>query len=808
MKFVRLALSMLGLAALALMALLRIKAPAVPARPSPTDDEAVRELERRARFDRMRPEQRFVDEGPESALERHGPALAGLVLIAALVPAREIWAAQLLELLLLVTVPGSLLLRALRVRRRAVASFPLYVPCASLVVLLTAALAVDLLGPPFLLEEPLQTLPLLVSLEVVCLALALAAARAPRDAGVPWSALPARPWLAWPLLLPLAAAAGAVLFTNGHGRTLAVVAVAAAVAALVLGVLMAGKWSPGALSLLLFGAGLALIWSFSIRGRFLYGFDIATEIQVVDFTFAEGVWRTDQTDDAYGAMLSLTVLPALFQGLTGISGLVLLKAVYPALLALLPVGVFALARRVVPARFAFMVAAVLAGQSYFFQQLPGIARQEIALLLYMALIAAMLDRRIRTPGRLALVGVLAAGVVVSHYATAYLAIATLAGAVVLQLIVSFFRPLPKISAPLVVALVATVAAAGVWYGAVTHSTANLEQFADNVRDRGPDLLPNTRPGQSLVQSYLEGNAPTRITAESYERDAREEYRESRPYVKPWQEAWAPENELREATVPADRERAGPIVDGSRILRLLTGQLINVLAVAGALMLVLSRRSSALARQIGLLGVGTLAVLIMVRLSGTAADAYNQERAYLQTMVTLGVGLAFALQLISRRWPRALAVGAAVGVFVLAFSGSGLRGVVLGGGTPTNLANAGEDYERFFVSPAELSAARWLYQVPESKLVYADRYGQLRVRAATGRDRGLLEELTPKTLDRDAWVYASRTNLEDGRARGSMGGRFARYRWPSAFVRENYDLVYTNGSSAVYLGDLAGRDKPR
>ena len=800
-------LAVLGLAVLALIALLRVKQePVVPVRPSPAEDEVARE--RVKRFERMTHEERTLAQGPGSELARHGPALAGLVLIAALVPAREIWAAQLLQLLLLVTVPGSLLLRALRVRRRAVAAFPLYVPCAALVVLLVAGLAVDLLGPPFTLDEPLQTLPLLVSLEVVCLLLALFAARAPRDAGVPWGAVPARPWLAWPLLLPLAAAAGAVLFTNGHGRALAVAAVAAAVGALVLGVLMSGKWSPAQLSVLLFGAGLALIWSFTIRGRFLYGFDIATEIQVVDFTFAEGVWRTDHTDDAYGAMLSLTVLPALFQGLTGMSGLILLKAVYPALLALLPVGVFALARRVVPARFAFAVAAVVAGQAYFFQFLPGIARQEIALLLYVGLIAAMLDRRMRTPGRLGLIGLLGLGVVVSHYATTYLAIATLAGAVVLQLIVSFFRPLPRISAPLTVALVATVAVAGVWYGAVTHSTANLEQFADNVRDRGTDLLPNARPGESLVQSYLQGNAPRRIAAESFEREAREEYRRSRPYVNPWLDAWAPEHRIRNAAVPADRARAGPLLDVSQGLRLLAGQLFNVLAVAGALMLVLGRRSSSLARQIGVLGVGTLGLLVLVRLSGTAADAYNQERAYLQTMVTLGIGLAFALQLISRRWPRAVTVGAALGVLVLAVSSSGLRGVALGGPTPANLANGGEDYERFFVSPAELSAARWLYQVPESKLVFADRYGQLRVRAATGRDRGLLEELTPKTLDRDAWVYASRTNLEDGRARGSLGGRFARYRWPSALLREKYDLVYTNGSSAVYLGDLAGRDKPR
>ena len=97
--------------------------------------------------------------------------------------------------------------------------------------------------------------------------------------------------------------------------------------------------------------------------------------------------------------------------------------------------------------------------------------------------------------------------------------------------------------------------------------------------------------------------------------------------------------------------------------------------------------------------------------------------------------------------------------------------------------------------------------PDDQLLYADRYGALRVQTATGRSHGLLSDLTPETLDRDAWVYASRTNLE-GRARGYRSGRFATYGWPGAFIRRYYDLVYSNGRSAVYLGDLAGRDKPR
>ena len=113
-------------------------------------------------------------------------SVLGLTLIAVLPAANDVWAAQAALLVLLLTVPGSLLLRALRVPRRAVATFPVYLPCASIVVLVSAGLAVDLIGPVLGVEQPLRTVPLLVGLETVALALLLLGLRAPAETGVPW----------------------------------------------------------------------------------------------------------------------------------------------------------------------------------------------------------------------------------------------------------------------------------------------------------------------------------------------------------------------------------------------------------------------------------------------------------------------------------------------------------------------------------------------------------------------------------------------------------------------------------------------
>jgi hypothetical protein len=47
------------------------------------------------------------------------------------------------------------------------------------------------------------------------------------------------------------------------------------------------------------------------------------------------------------------------------------------------------------------------------------------------------------------------------------------------------------------------------------------------------------------------------------------------------------------------------------------------------------------------------------------------------------------------------------------------------------------------------------------------------------------------------VYATRTNVVDGRAFALYQQHLATYVFPERFLADNYDLVYTNGSSEVF-----------
>ena len=727
--------------------------------------------------------------------------LAVLLFLAVLVPAHRLWEAQLLLVPLLLTVPGVLLLRALRIPGRTVVSFPVYVPCASLAVLLFSGLAADLAGPLIGIAEPLRPWPMLVTLELICLGLVAVSVGAPASVAIPWRSLRRPGRAALPLILPLVAAAGALRLNSGHGDGVALIALCACVLVTVAVLIYAPKLDAPVMAVTLYAVGLAMLWSFALRGASVYGFDISDEYYVLQQTVAAGVWHTAHQDNAYAALLSTTVLPAELHALSGLPALFVFKVVYPALSALIPVAVFCLARRILSLRWAFAAGALIITQSGFGQELPAVARQEIALVLFTALVAAILDSELARRQQWFLVVSFALAMILSHYTTSYVTITLLGLGIALQFVMSWFRPVPKVSGGMVVAFATTALAAFFWFGPVTHSSSNVSQFTQVAQAQGLNLLPNRAQGGGLVGAYLEGNTVTPMSAAQYAAAVHQEYVATKPFVHPLPDASDSRYALRDSATPTPPVRLKPVYNAFGEAEIIAQQVIYLLAAVGALCLVLRRKVPLVGRLLGLLTLGTLIFLVTIRLSGTLATFYNSERALLQAMVFLDIPLFWCLQAfaVKRKIRQAAALTAGAALIAVIFTASnGLTGAVLGGGTASNLANSGDDYNQFYRTVPELASASWLgAHVRKGQLVYADEYGQLPLVSTTGIVSGLMLDVTPGTLSSQAWVYASRTNTIVGQAHASYKGHSVSYVFPARFVNGNYDLVYTNGSSEVF-----------
>ena len=758
-----------------------------------------------ARLELSRP----VSRVPPSSLREPAafPAitLSWLVLLAlpiVLVPAHRLWAAQVLLAALVLTVPGVLLLRALRVPGSTVASFPVYVPCASIVVLYGTGLAVNMTGPVIGIAEPLRPWPMLVGFELVCLILLAVSANAPPDAAIPWRDLALTGRTALPVILPLVAAAGAIRLNTGHSNGVAVIALCGCVILTAVLFAYASRVSISLLAVGLYAVGLAMMWSFSLRGASVYGFDISNEYHVLQQVSAAGVWHPSNPDNAYGAMLSTTILPSGLHAITGVPDLMIFKLVYPMLSALFPVAVFYIGRRILSSRWAFAAGALIITQSGFGQELPAIARQEIALVVFTALIAAVLETSLPWRRQLPMVILFGLAMVISHYTTTYVTVTMIGLALVLQWLTFWIRS-SRTSAGMITALLVSALGAAFWYGPVTNSASNAAQLAKAAQSQGLNFLPNRSQAGGLIAAYLDGNTATPITPQQYEQGIHIQYEQCKPFVHPLPDARNPVYALRASTPLPTPPVKLPTVSNAF-------SLANVLGPAAHLPFERRRgydarvptRGSGLRppdwapyhRDTSLLARDQVqrdpSHFLQCRASPPASHGFPR---HFYVLVHAGAS--------GTRKPRlssAVSV-AAVGLIVAIFAESnGLVAAILGGGTASNLANSGYDYEQFYVTPEELASAAWLGgQVRPGELVYTDEYGQLPLVTVTGISSGLLLDVTPETLSNHAWVYANRTNVIDGQTRTSFNDHSVSYAYPANFLNSNYNLVYTNGSSKVY-----------
>jgi len=205
-------------------------------------------------------------------------------------------------------------------------------------------------APLFGIAHPLDTATQSVIWVLIALAVLAVAAKYHRDPAT-WifegSRVPNLTGVLVSGFLVLVSILGVAELNHTGDNRLAVFGTVLDVGVLLVGIV--GGWrrdSKWPLSTLLYGASLALLLSLSLRGGHLYGSDVQKEFSVAWGTIAAGVWRVPSNHDPYASMLSLTVLPAVLHAVTKLRLLAFFELVIPAILALLPVAIFATVRSV------------------------------------------------------------------------------------------------------------------------------------------------------------------------------------------------------------------------------------------------------------------------------------------------------------------------------------------------------------------------------------------------------------------------------------------------------------------------------
>lgn len=739
-------------------------------------------------------------------------------------------AATLVVVAYLALAPGDALRTALRVRAPEIHLRILLAVTASVGILMGAAAASRFVVPLVGLDitrslDPAPVFALVSVVVAICL-LAVAADRRHEGGAVP----DALDWLTWGVLsgvLVLVCIGAKVLDETGD-PVLTATMLAILGAAVVVCAVADSSWSHRLRPSVLFAFVLGVAWSFSQRTNYLFGYDIHQESGWASRTLQAGHW-VHTLGDAYGAMLSITTLPAALVSLSGIELVDYFKTFAPLVFGLYVMGVHLFARRFVSDRSAFVATLLVALVPQALWQLPAVSRQEMGLLAFIALLLVLFTEDRRRGGDHVLACGFAAMLAVTHYTTSYVTVGLFVGAVVTSFVVrrvfTAARHSPRFlpTSVVIALLVATIG----WNAVYTQSSGNVGAATDKAATQTG--LQQRQGG--LLESFLDGINATEGTPSEYFAETQVDAEQ-----RDWKLVYSSDVQrefIAEAQARPVPEQSGPLSAVAPVTEpayVLLRQSVNLLAVVGVGVLLLAtirRFRAGTARPthsddapaaavpmpggvpLDLVGLALMALLLtaVTRFNASLAQAYNPERLLLQTGALLAVAIAFAFDAALRGLARggrgrrllgALPAVVALGLATaMTLDATGLR-AALTVRDAGNLVGDGEYAHRYRVTDGDQDAARWLgnrYRFDD--MVFTDSYGVLLTHENPSFRRGMMAELSPYTLDQRGYVLATTENVVGGMARASATRVKTSFVFPREFMSTFKSRIYSNGTAEVY-----------
>ncbi|MFF5291488.1 DUF2206 domain-containing protein [Paractinoplanes globisporus] len=718
-----------------------------------------------------------------------------LVLLPALSPLRGP-----VTLAVALVMPGALALRTLRITTPDGWTWLLYAVALSIAGLQATAAVICLAG------VRLGTVSCLVGLDALVVLLAAA------GVGVP----PVHSWRKRVRVTPIAvlgvtAGAGAVAcaiigagrLNAGAGNTTA--ATGLALAAACLAVAAAGaRRNPAAAATAVYLLALAVLFATSLRGAAVTGHDIKLEYRVFTDVLDSGRWQSHSMFVGYNSCLSITLLPTILARVSGIAALDVFRVCFQMLFAIVPVGVFLVARRFIRPPYAVLAAGLFVAFPAFVNDMPMLNRQEIALIFFTVLILLVTRARqevsaLRLPYAVLLVALLG-GLAVSHYSTAYVAVALLVGAWLVRLLRRpVWRGVPALHTVLGGCGAALLALTISW-ASVTGSASEL---GGNLATAWNAVTGQLRAGTNpaLVPAAEQPGSSDQVVLDSYL--VRRGVSASVPAG--CAPATRPPDKLAVKPLGAILGRAGlPPSDFNAGLRAGAVAVFEAGAGLGVLVLLLrewrhrGRRLRA-PTPMADLAVTAMVLLALPVLSPSLSGSYGPLRLYQQLLIVLAPAVVVGLCALFPGARLARTRGALAGLIVGAclLSTSGLVPEVTGGYPPQlNLNNAGIAYDAFYADENDRRMASWIRDhLSDGTPILADGHDSLDVRAMTRLNP--MGELFPGSVP-DVSRLLLRTS--DGRtvsALITLPDRTVRYRIPVRCVAAGRSLMHVAGPLRLY-----------
>ncbi len=730
---------------------------------------------------------------------------------------------QIISTIYLLTIPGFIILAALKVKTHDGWETLLYIVGLSIFFIMFSGLLINTFLPTIRIQEPLAFFPATISIHFLLYFIGLMAyfrnkdfhhvkkLKRPKNTNLIFYIIP--------IIFPILSALGATSINNG-GTNLITMSMLGGIAIYVtILLLLKRKIDPNVYPFALFFISLAILLMTSLRGWYTTGHDNQQEYYVFLLTQSAYKWDIELFRDTYNACLSLNILPTILNSFIGISSLYIFKLIFQIIFALMAVAVYLLLKKYTTPVIAFFSAFFFISFPTFGNDMPMLNRQEIALFFFILSILVLFNQNLSNRLKNILFIIFSISMVVSHYSTSYLTTAILISVYFLSVVTKLIyrkyeiRYIPKINFNLTLFMVvATVLFTFAWNAVITETTSGFTYVMKNTLSNIEKAFDQDLKSNDTRYSIFSWGQPNKEelladhVQEQKELTEKNDYREvyfSRSEYEKYPIEIA-EPELLPLTSIGERLESINLspYQINNVFKQGAAKLVQVLLLIGFMIMLFGRSKYYRNLEIEYLFFTGICILLLgvFILLPFISNQYGTLRLFQQTLIFLAlpliVGTIHTFSLVTKRFGYTLTVAFFMYFFLSLY---GFIPEITGGFHPTlNLQNSGIYYNSLYTTTNDIYAVNWLddttndvgfaqFQFDADSASRMLAYTQIRPE----------KNIIPSSIIRYSFVYLDKTNTQKFQSTNYFNGNSLTYKYPIEFLDTNKNLIYNNGKSYIY-----------
>ncbi len=171
--------------------------------------------------------------------------------------------------------------------------------------------------------------------------------------------------------------------------------------------------------LAIFSFAIALVYHRSLISPYLLGSDIVSEYSVANLVITKSYWDLS-IPFILNSLASVTILPAIYSIVLKMDIIWIYKIIYPFILSLVPLGLYVVFKKQTNSKNAFLASFFFTSFHTFFITLTFMARQQIAEFFFVLFILILTNKNIKSSIRSLLLIIFGFSLVMSHYGLSYI----------------------------------------------------------------------------------------------------------------------------------------------------------------------------------------------------------------------------------------------------------------------------------------------------------------------------------------------------------------------------------------------------